>query len=119
MTGPGASSAASTSNLAAVHRPWANMRGATAGLDEVDGCVPLPVSILTAVSCTWVARRGWTLTTFSIATATIAIIAIAVSVACVVEVSGSRGDAACLHVARRMYTCTRNAHPFCPHVLRV
>ena len=86
MTGPGASSAASTSNLAAVHRPWANMRGATAGLDEVDGCVPLPVSILTAVSCTWVARRGWTLTTFSIATATIAIIAIAVSVACVVEV---------------------------------
>ena len=85
MTGPGASSAASTSNLAAVHRPWANMRGATAGLDEVDGFVPLPVSILT-VSCTWVARRGWTLTTFSIATATIVITAIPVSVACVVEV---------------------------------
>ena len=116
---PRRSSAASTTNLAAVRRQWVNMRAATAGLVDGYSCVPLPVSTLTAVSCTWVARLCWTLTTFSIATATIVIIAIAVSVACVVEVSGSRGDAACLHVARRMYTCTRNAHPFCPHVLRV
>ena len=83
MTGPGAS-AASTSNLAAVRRQWVNMRAATAGLVDGYSCVPLPVSTLTAVSCTWVARRGWTLATFNIASATIAVTAVAVSVACCV-----------------------------------
>ena len=92
MTGPGASSAASTSNLAAVHRQWANMRAATAGLVEVDGFVPLPVSVLTTVSRTRLAGHSWTLPTLSIATATIIITAIAVSVASVVEV-GARAMA--------------------------
>ena len=56
------------------------MRAATAGLVDGYSCVPLPVSTLTAVSCTWVADRGWTLATFNIATATIAVTAVAVSV---------------------------------------